>query len=82
VQHTADPPELFTSPWIPVVLEGQWVSNQAQTVAGVDTHHFQSDRMLVKHTNEYASVNEQRVSEKLPNGFLNDCPFEVPAAES
>ena len=82
VQHTADPPELFTSPWIPVVLEGQWVSSQAQTVAGVDTHHFQSDRMLVKHTNEYASVNEQRVSEKLPKGFLNDCAFEVSASES
>ena len=82
VRHTADPPELFTSPWIPVVLEGEWISGQAQTVAGIDTHYFQSDRMLVKHTNEYASVNEQRVSEKLPKGFLNDCPFEVPAAES
>ena len=39
-------------------------------------------RDRVKHTNEYASVNEQRISEKAPDGFLDDCPFEVPAAKS
>ena len=82
VRHTADPPALFASPWIPVVLEGEWVPSKVQTFAGIDSHYFLSDRMLVKHTNEYASVNEQRVSEKLPQGFFNDCPFEVPAADS
>ena len=82
VRHVADPPELFSAPWIPVVLEGGWMFGQVRTFAGTDTHYFLSDRMLVKHTNEYASVNEQRISEKAPDGFLDDCPFEVPAAKS
>ena len=82
VRHVADLPELFTSPWIPVVLEGGWTSGQVRTVAGADTHYFLSDRMLVKHTNEYASANDQRISEEPPRDFLDDCPFDVPAAKS
>ena len=82
VRHTGDPPELFESPWIPVVLEGRWVRGESNTVAGADSHYFRSDRMLVKHTNEYASANERRVSDKPPPGFLDDCPFEVPESRS
>tara|TARA_Y100000588_G_C13977936_1_gene805881 strand:+ start:439 stop:636 length:198 start_codon:yes stop_codon:yes gene_type:complete len=65
-----------------VVLEGNWVPGDIQTVAGTDSHYFRSDRMLVKHTNEYASANEQRVSESPPLGFLDTCPFKVPVNTS
>jgi len=82
VRHSADPPELFSSPWIPVVLEGSWVVGEVRTIAGSDTHYFSSDRMLVKHTNEYASANEQRVTEEPPEGFLDQCSFKAPAATS
>ena len=82
IRHTGDPPELFESPWIPVVLEGRWVQGKSQTAAGADSHYFRSDRMLVKHTNEYASANEVRVNEEPPAGFLDDCSFEVPVDNS
>ena len=53
VVHTGDPPELF-QPGVPVVLEGAWQpgSGPGPTVAG-DGWHFASDRMLVKHDNDY-----------------------------
>ena len=82
IWHSSDPPELFKSPWIPVVLEGSWVIGEIRNVAGGDTHYFASDRMLVKHTNEYASANEQRLTDKPPEGLLDQCLFEVPAATS
>ena len=73
VQHTTDPPELFESPWIPVVLEGKWSEGSTDTLIGDDTHFFLSDRMLVKHTNEYAADYGDRVSEAPPEGFLDGC---------
>lgn len=80
VRHSVDPPDLFESPWIPVVLEGRWARGDVVTVAGRDTHYFLSDNMLVKHTNEYAAANSDRVpdADTPPEGFLDDCPFEVP----
>ncbi len=80
VRHTVDPPDLFESPWIPVVLEGRWVRGDVVTVAGRDTHFFSSDNMLVKHTNEYVAANADRIADpdEPPEGFLDDCPFEVP----
>ncbi len=80
VRHSVDPPDLFDSPWIPVVLEGRWVPGEVVTVAGRDTHFFSSDNMLVKHTNEYAAANADRIGDpdEPPEGFLDDCPFEVP----
>ncbi|MCY3584966.1 MAG: cytochrome c maturation protein CcmE [Acidimicrobiaceae bacterium] len=80
VRHTANPPDLFESPWIPVVLSGQWVEGDVVTVAGRDTHYFLSDDMAVKHTNEYVAANEDRLPDpnEPPEGFLDDCPFEVP----
>ena len=38
--------------------------------------------MLVKHTNEYASANEERISEALPDGFLEECVFDDLASQS
>ena len=53
VVHAGDPPELF-EPGLPVVLEGRWSS------AG---DVFESDRILVKHSEEYEADNEERLDE-------------------
>jgi cytochrome c-type biogenesis protein CcmE len=51
VVHVGDPPELF-KPNIPVVLEGKW-----------DGDHYASDRIMVKHTEQYRVKNPQRVKD-------------------
>ena len=51
VHHVGDPPELFR-PNIPVVLEGHF--------EGKD---YASDRILVKHTEEYRKDNPDRVKD-------------------
>lgn len=51
VHHRGDPPELF-KPNIPVVIEGNF---QGET--------FKSDRILVKHTEEYRKDNPDRVKD-------------------
>lgn len=55
VHHEGDPPELFEA-GIPVVLEGRW--------AGTDEcSWFASDRILVKHSEEYEADNADRLDE-------------------
>lgn len=56
VRHVGDPPELF-QPDIPVVLEGHW---------DADRPVFQSDRILVRHTEEYQAENPERVEDYQP----------------
>lgn len=51
VVHHGDPPELF-KPDIPVVLEGRWQGDV-----------YESDRIMVKHTNEYREENPERVGD-------------------
>jgi cytochrome c-type biogenesis protein CcmE len=56
VVHVGDPPELF-QPGVPVVLEGSWTEG-SPPVEGFDAladdgWYFASDRMLVRHDNEY-----------------------------
>jgi cytochrome c-type biogenesis protein CcmE len=51
VVHDGDPPELF-QPGIPVVLEGRW--------AGAN---FASDRIMVKHSEQYKEKNPARVKD-------------------
>lgn len=82
VRHTTDPPQLFESPWIPVVLEGHWQDGSETTVAGTADFFFLSDNMLVKHTNEYADAHESRVSEAPPDGLLDDCDLELGLGDS
>lgn len=54
VRHAGDPPQLF-QPGIPVVVEGRY-----------DGSTFQSDRILVKHTEEYREANPDRVADDAP----------------
>lgn len=51
VNHRGDPPELF-QPDIPVVLEGHW-----------DGTVFASDRILVRHSEEYEADNGDRLDD-------------------
>ena len=51
VRHAGDPPELF-KPGIPVVLEGHWQGNV-----------YESDRIMVRHSNEYKEKNADRLQE-------------------
>jgi cytochrome c-type biogenesis protein CcmE len=56
VQHQGDPPELFQAQ-VPVVLEGHW---------SADGSFFASDRILVKHTEEYKASNPDHVNSTSP----------------
>lgn len=51
VRHDGDPPELF-APGIPVVLEGRWAPSGDV---------FASDRILVKHSEQYEADNGDRL---------------------
>lgn len=81
VQHTTDPPELFDSPWIPVVLEGSWrasASSEGAVTQGASNEdaqgrYFLSDRMLVKHTNEYEAANAERLADSDEPNPLEGC---------
>lgn len=53
IRHLGDPPDLF-QPGIPVVLEGSWSQSESW---------FDSDRMLVRHTETYIEDNEDRVGD-------------------
>ena len=50
VQHQGSPPELF-KPGIPVVLEGRFQGE-----------HFASDRIMVKHSEDYVAKHPTRVT--------------------
>lgn len=58
VHHVGDPPELF-QPDIPVVLEGRWSQ---------EGDWFASDRILVKHEEEYQAENPERTDEYVGEG--------------
>jgi cytochrome c-type biogenesis protein CcmE len=56
VRHTGDPPDLFQA-GLPVVLEGHW---------SADGSFFASDRILVKHSEEYKAENPDRLNSTAP----------------
>lgn len=60
VNHAGDPPQLFRDR-IPVVIEGHFASVEPGAV-------FASDRILVKHTEEYEEKNEDRIKEAEQGG--------------
>ena len=57
VVHTGDPPDLF-QPGVPVVLEGAWRNTSSPVAGDGDGWHFASDRMLVKHDNDYRNRDD------------------------
>ena len=66
VVHNGDPAELFAAD-VPVVLDGVWIE-QSPAVEGFsgianDGWHFSSDRMRVKHDNDY--INDDEYDERL-----------------
>jgi cytochrome c-type biogenesis protein CcmE len=61
VHHEGSPPEMF-KPGIPVVLEGRWD----------DTGDwFDSDRILVKHSEEYEAKNGDRIQDADQGGKVS-----------
>ena len=66
VVHHGDPAELF-QPDVPVVLDGAWVEEPpfVEGFGGIanDGWHFSSDRMRVKHDNDY--INDEEYDERL-----------------
>lgn len=66
VVHIGDPAQLF-QPSVPVVLEGAWRQGPAPVdrfPEGVnDGWWFESDRMLVKHDNDYTEDHPDRLEE-------------------
>ena len=72
VVHTGDPPELF-QPGVPVVLEGAWRQGSGPGPStAADGWHFASDRMLVKHDNDYRNRDsyDERITEADQTGAL------------
>jgi len=61
VVHFGDPPDLFKA-GVPVVLDGAWAHEPASvdgfTGNETDGWHFASDRMRVKHDNDYKNKSE------------------------
>ena len=64
VHHRGDPPEMFEA-GEPVVLEGRWDRS-------VDV--FASDRMLVKHDEQYDAENEDRITQAEQGGSVSGDP--------
>ncbi len=86
VVHRGDPPELFEE-GTPVVLEGQWrgtsvgADGGAGSAGGTEEAYFASDRMLVKHDEEYVDVNDERLKEAEEGGRAEASTPEPSSAE-
>jgi cytochrome c-type biogenesis protein CcmE len=65
VNHIGDPPELFQD-CIPVVLEGHWTGAGPAAV-------FASNRILVKHSENYDAENPERLQQANAAGVSNAC---------
>jgi len=73
VVHTGQPAEQF-QPGVPVVLEGAWVKGFPAGVDVVgdganDGWYFASTDMVVKHSNEYRTSNDDRIDDAERGGF-------------
>lgn len=81
VVHFGDPAEMF-QPGVPVVLEGSWRNDRAPVdrfVGGInDGWWFESDRMLVKHDNDYREDNQDRLTEAEQGGRVDLSPNPAP----
>lgn len=75
VRHMGDPPELFQQD-IPVVLEGHFAPSGTavageQAAASAGAPLFLSDRMLVKHSEQYDAKNGDRNKEAVDGGQVS-----------
>jgi cytochrome c-type biogenesis protein CcmE len=69
-RHEGDPPELFKV-GIPVVLEGHWDDSG---------DWFDSDRILVKHSEQYEADNKDRLKDAEENGTSSSTTVPTAAA--
>ena len=67
VVHTGGVSDQF-QPEVPVVIDGKWVRSSEYAGAADDGWYFASDRMLVKHDNEYRVENQDRIDDAEERG--------------
>ncbi|MCY3634041.1 MAG: cytochrome c maturation protein CcmE [bacterium] len=67
VVHTGGVSDQF-QPEVPVVIDGQWVRSSAYAGVADDGWYFASDRMLVKHDNDYRVDNQDRIDDAEERG--------------
>ena len=67
VVHTGALSDQF-QPEVPVVIDGHWVRSSEYARAADDGWYFASDRMLVKHDNDYRVENQDRINDAEERG--------------
>lgn len=67
VVHTGALSDQF-QPEVPVVIDGHWVEGDAYANLADDGWYFSSDRMLVKHDNDYRVDNQDRIDDAEQRG--------------
>ncbi|MYB08640.1 MAG: cytochrome c maturation protein CcmE [Acidimicrobiia bacterium] len=67
VVHTGAVSDQF-QPEVPVVIDGHWVQSRQYARAADDGWYFASDRMLVKHDNDYRVENQDRIDDAEERG--------------
>ena len=67
VVHTGALSDQF-QPEVPVVIDGHWVRSSAYPGVTDDGWYFASDRMLVKHDNDYRVENQDRIDDAEQRG--------------
>ena len=67
VVHTGGVSDQF-QPEVPVVIDGHWVESSNYARVADDGWYFASDRMLVKHDNEYRVDNQDRIDDAEERG--------------
>lgn len=67
VVHTGAESDQF-QPEVPVVIDGHWVRSSAYGRVADDGWYFASDRMLIKHDNDYRVDNQDRIDDAEQRG--------------
>ena len=67
VVHTGGVSDQF-QPEVPVVIDGFWVQSNAYAGVADDGWYFASDRLLVKHDNDYRVENQDRIDDAEERG--------------
>ena len=67
VVHTGALSDQF-QPEVPVVIDGHWVESPDHLGLAGDGWYFASDRMLIKHDNDYRVENQDRIDDAEQRG--------------